>query len=622
MKKRSKTLLLVSLVLMLLSVLVSGVVQTSFGTVDVQEISIVTQVGTLTGYLLVPATATVDHPAPAIVTSHGYLNNREMQDINYVELSRRGYVVFAMNAYRHGDSSVPEARFAETINVISGGMVDAVEYLATLPFVDAARIGVTGHSMGGSYAIATAAYYTGLERTALAQGLSAAEAKALNKVAAALPVGMYPETLAAAADLSGASGFLCDLGVVMGQYDEFFAAGGNSGAQLLSSDLSRSLLAVQTGLQQGGALVEGQVYTNPANGYILALYNPRETHAQNHFSLVSAAAVVRFFQETLPAPHPLAPMNQTWWLKELFNLLGLVGFFMFLVPFADLLLSIPFFSELRTAGTSPLPALQAGRERRRFVTAIVLNVLLCVVLIFPMMMGGYLLLISQALPQDTSGGIGLWSLACALVGLLALRISAGKFKGRCREFGVTLPWRAFWKTLLLAVLVLSGAYLLLFLADYFYQVDFRLWSFDLRVFSAAKIWVALKYLPFFLAFYIVNSLMASRVTFANWSERKQTWMAVLFNLLTPAVFLAVSFLPLLFNEFTFWGLLLRGDSLLAGAGALVPILMIPFLPILGIAAFISVKLYRLTGSIWLAAFLNAMLVTLLTVANTSFSFAY
>ena len=96
----------------------------------------------------------------------------------------------------------------------------------------------------------------------------------------------------------------------------------------------------------------------------------------------------------------------------------------------------------------------------------------------------------------------------------------------------------------------------------------------------------------------------------------------MFNMLTPGVFVVISFLPLLFNGFTLWGLLLKGSSLLAGAGALVPILMIPFIPILGLAAYLSMKLYRLTGNIWLGALLNAFLITMITVANTSFSFPY
>ncbi|MCX6006373.1 MAG: dienelactone hydrolase family protein [Chloroflexi bacterium] len=627
MNKRSKTLLVISVLLVLISMLVSGAVQTSFGGVDVKEISLVTKVGTLTGYLLVPATATIDTPAPAIVASHGYLNNREMQDITYVELSRRGYVVFAMNAYKHGDSSVPDARFADTINVRTGGMLDAVEYLATLPFVDATRIGVTGHSMGGGYAIITADYYTSLERKAIANGASAADAKKLNKVASALTIGTYPSSVeiqgfAANNDLSGNGGFLCDLGIIMAKYDEFFAASGYSAMQLLSSDLAHNLLAVQTGVQRTGALEEGKVYANPNNGYRLVMYNPRETHAQNHFSLQSAGEVVSFFEATLPAPHPLPPDNQIWWMKELFNLVGLVGFFIFLVPFTDLLLSLPFFSELRTAGVTPVPALQTGQERQRFITSIVLNVLLCVVLMFPLIMGGYLLLLNNWLPQDTTGGIGLWAAGCGLVGLLAIRIGSGKFKGRGKEFGIKIPWRNFWKTALLAIAVVSAAYILLFFVDYIYQVDFRIWSFDLRIFSASKIWVAIKYLPFFLVYFAVNSIMISRNTFANWSESKQTWMSVLFNILAPVVFLAISYLPLLFNGYTFWGLVIAPGSLLASAGALGPILMIPFVPILGIAGYLNIKLYRLTGSIWMGALLNALLITMITVANTSFSFPY
>mgnify|MGYP002513574193 CR=1 FL=1 len=57
-----------------------------------------------------------------------------------------------------------------------GGMVDAVEYVSKLNFVDPKKIGVTGHSMGGGYADKTANYYTGLEQEALANGAAPEEA--------------------------------------------------------------------------------------------------------------------------------------------------------------------------------------------------------------------------------------------------------------------------------------------------------------------------------------------------------------------------------------------------------------------------------------------------------------
>lgn len=182
---------------------VAGFVQTSFGSVQVVDIALETDTGTLTGYLLIPQNASAQTPAPAIVTSHGYLNNREMQDLNYVELSRRGFVVFAMDAYSHGDSSVSVDGKGSDISRRTGGMVDAVEYLAGLDFVDTSQIGVTGHSMGGGYADATARYYTDLARQGLGE----------NKIAAALIVGNVPS------GLQETSPYDCELGIIAGRFD-------------------------------------------------------------------------------------------------------------------------------------------------------------------------------------------------------------------------------------------------------------------------------------------------------------------------------------------------------------------------------------------------------------------
>ena len=96
-KKTAKIFLCLSLVLMLLCGIVVSAVQTSGGKVVMKELNIETDSGyTMSAYLLIPKTATPDNPAPAIVTSHGYLNNKEMADANYVELARRGFVVLSI----------------------------------------------------------------------------------------------------------------------------------------------------------------------------------------------------------------------------------------------------------------------------------------------------------------------------------------------------------------------------------------------------------------------------------------------------------------------------------------------------------------------------------------------
>lgn len=126
-------------------------------------------------------------------------------------------------------------------------------------------------------------------------------------------------------------------------------------------------------------------------------------------------------------------------------------------------------------------------------------------------------------------------------------------------------------------------------------------------------------LPFFLMFYLLNSLCCSRNCFENWSERKQILVSVGFNILAPAAFLLLTYVPVLFTKMTIFGGL---PGMLIAVGALLPILIIPIVPILGIAAYLNIKLQKLTGNIWLAGFVNALLVTMITVANTSFSFPY
>ena len=627
-RTKSKKLIIVALLLCLISMLFSGLIQNNFGKVKIVDITLQTGNGTLTGYLLMPENASASQPAPAVVTSHGYLNNREMQDITYVELSRRGYVVFAMDAYKHGDSSVPVDENGVLVSISDGGMIDAVEYVYTLPFVDQSRIGVTGHSMGGGFADITLAYYSDLEKDALAQGKSAQRAKSMNKVAAGLIVGNVPSGLAGGINIMGAeqkgsAPYLADIGVIEARYDEFaIALMGRSIVNLLENDNIKNFVALQTenkSIVTEGAIVEGKIYNNAETGYGIVFYSPWEIHPWNHFSTTTSRHTIEFFETSLGAPLPIQGSNQIWWLKELFNLLGLIGFFIFLVPLAEVLLSIPFFSELRARTILPIPALGSAKQKRKFWIWGIAGGLLTGIMIIPFFVIG-MGLVNPFWPQDTTSPIAVWALGSGLIGLLMVRITSGRMKGRSAEFGSKIGWKPLLKTILLAVAVVSITYLLVFTADYFLKTDFRIWSFAVRVFSANKIWVALKYTPFFLGYFLLNSLAVNRNRFENWSKRKQIWVSILFNIVGVSVFLAIQYLPILFTGSTFSGLFMSG--MIGGGMALFPILLFPFVPILAIAAVTAIKFYRLTGNIYLGGFVNALLITMITVANTSFTYPY
>jgi len=611
MSKRSKIFLCLALVLCLVGGLVAGLVQTSFGRVTVTDVVIQTDSGRFTGYLLVPENATAETPAPAIVTSHGYLNHREMQDLNYVELSRRGFVVFAMDAYGHGDSQV--ARGGSDISRATGGMVDAVEYLYGLDFVDKDRIGVTGHSMGGGYSDKTTNYYTGLEQEALANGATPEEAAKLNKIAAALIVGNVPSNLASVAPYNA------ELGVIAGEYDEFFIVTvGSSLENFFSHPTVLGLAALQLG--EGAPtdfIEEGKRYENPATGYGMTIWRPREIHPWNHFSKTSCGYGIEFFTEALGAPVPIDSNNQIWQIKEAFNLVGLVGFFLLMVPLCDALLCLPFFRELKAKeAPAKLPAPKMGKYLGLNLGSSVLGG----ILILPMIAVGFLLMVNPFWPQDTTAGIGLWGLTCGLFGLLFLRLGGSRIIKDAEGCGTKIGLRALGKTVLLALIAAAGMFATVFLSDWLFKTDFRIWSFCIRAFSPEKVWVAIKYLPLFLVYYLVNAISVNRNRFEGWSEGKQIFFSILWNILGVSLFIAVQYVPLLFTGMTFLGSVFTG--VLATAGALFPILVFPFVPILSIVAVTAVKLYRRTGNIYLAGILNALVVTMITIAGTSFSHPY
>ena len=100
----------------------------------------------VSGILFKPDTATAENPAPAVVFTHGYLNNREMQLQNAIELARRGFVVLAVDREGHGNY---ENSGSQSAMMATSGLYDSAKYLYNLDYVDKDKIGISGHSMGG-----------------------------------------------------------------------------------------------------------------------------------------------------------------------------------------------------------------------------------------------------------------------------------------------------------------------------------------------------------------------------------------------------------------------------------------------------------------------------------------
>jgi hypothetical protein len=122
----------------------------------------------------------------------------------------------------------------------------------------------------------------------------------------------------------------------------------------------------------------------------------------------------------------------------------------------------------------------------------------------------------------------------------------------------------------------------------------------------------------------VQSLAVKSSTFRNQYEFKQILTLGLFNMLAPAIMLIVTYAPTPLLQATTWVALFStiGIPMAASVFALIPILLLPVVPMMFITAAIAVRSYRLTGNLYVAAIINTLLIVMITVSNTSFSFPY
>ena len=562
----------------------ASIFQTDFGSVTYHDMTFVTESGhELDALLLVPDNATAENPAPAIVVSHGWYNNREMQDLNYVEYARRGYVVMAISMYGHGDSEVIASNTWWNDENNANGLYDAVKHVAKLPFVDATRIGVTGHSNG---ALAC--------REAVLQdeeGLIAAALLVSNDA-------VYYDENGNFYNQFGSR----DAAIIACQYDEFFhRVNGNPPREFIHQVTAQSFL--HFGEDPTGLDEREQHLFYERDGMIRAIFNPPITHPWAHFSKACVAFGVEFFDKALDAPKDIAPNSQIWQIKAAFNGLGIVGFFMFVLNFCLVLLERPFFASLQGEGT-PLPK-PDKKARRRYRVTNYLSAFMSIAFYFIAFIVGYMLWNSKLWNQGASRIIGLWSVLCGLFTLWMTHICNKKNPIDKGERGSRIPFGKLLKSALLALTVVFGAFLLVYVSDWLFLTDYRLWCFaTIRAFSADHIPMIALFVPFWLVYYIAMSVSGNcyGYTEGKLGIAKQMF----FVALGPVVMIAAQYVKFF----------VTGKMFLDPITGIMGIWLFPIAIILPLSSYICHKIYRKTNNPYIGGILMGIIACILTVTNT------
>lgn len=615
MKKTSRRIWLwIAIACMVVSIVGASLVQTAGGDVEIRKLNLViANDDTLYAQMYIPKDASADHKLPLVVLQHGSQHNLQMQDMNMVELARRGFIVISGDALGHGSSTPrgladsPALNFANMIYLID-------TCTANMDCIDMDKIGIAGHSMGAAIVVSTLQHYVELG----ARG-------GVNKIAAALEIGYDPSYVPFTFEGIDEPVYAdSHWGVIAGKYDEYFFRqpdAGNDPARILESQAALDFVR-QADPEAQGPVENGKYYYGEINGKEVSrvYYQNPEIHPQNVFSTQTAADVVEFFYNTLGVPEGheyIAPTNQIWLIKQLFNLLGLVGAVLFLFPFACWIMdSVPYFSSLRTTETLPeAPALDSTKKKLVFWGGYLINLIIPAALAMPVM--HYLVgkqsfapaTVTKWFGEDSTNEIAAWALisgVCILgVFLLSYFLFSRKYGMNTDGWGYKISWSNLWKSLLLAFISFLTVYAIVFVADFFFTTDFRFWLIAMRTFNANKFMYWLAYVPAFVVFYLVNSIM---VNGGNRVKGMPDWVVTLISCIA--------------NVFGIIILLVIQYAVYAKTGTFVFNAMrthnlFPFLVLVPAATIVTRHYFKETGSIYLGSFTIGMIYTMMQVTQVA-----
>lgn len=560
-----------SLILILAGSFLASFIQTDSGSVNVQDVRFTGSAGQLmSGLLYIPETASKASPQPAVLAIHGYINSRETQSGFAIELSRRGFVVLALDQTGHGFSDPPA--FAHGF-----GGPDGLAYLRSLPFVDRDRVALEGHSMGGWASLMAASAYPNGYKAMVLEGSSTG-------------------TLGTA---EGSPEFPRNLLLVFSRFDEFSSLmwGADIPKDIVGTEKLKKLFNTSE------EVVVGQTYGRIVDGSARKLEMPAVTHPGDHHSPEAIGYAVGWLQDILKPELSLDASDQIWHWKELGTFLALLGLGLLVIPLSERLLSTKLFETL----PKTMPAYQ-GSEGKSWYLAALLTVSIPILTFFPFQTIGSLAIPANSLwSQDITNGILFWMLGNTVISLIMfglwLKFEKNKLEN-LKQLGVGSRQELL-RSLGFATVVMGLLYLVVIVVDFFFLTDFRLWVVALKSMSRVHFFQCIFYLPAFCLFFIVlGATLHTQLRQLNVSMRK----AMLVN----AVVLSMGFILLLMVQYA---PLFAGGTLAMASQPLLTIVAFQFVPLMILVGCVSTWGFYRTGSVYPGGFINGLLVCWYVVAG-------
>jgi len=584
----------------------ASIVQTSFGSVNIQLKKLETDDGqTLVYDLYKPKSANSSNKVPFVVVVPGFQRSKEALSNIAIELSRRGFAVALIDPYAQGMSSSSTTRFAATDQ--GYGMFPLVDYAyeGNFDFVDTNKIGSTGHSMGGNAAIRGADYF----------GKEAIKLNTKSKLDSVFVSG-YVLTLRDNILKDSKS----NMGISYALYDEGAFRNELKGWDAANMEIAPESLRVINNILEKDSQIDrvelGKYYGSKDNNNLRVIFNEKLLHPFQPYNKEATANQINYFDRVFGFPNKLEPNDQIWQFKELLTLINMVVSLIMLIPLTRMLLQINFFKEIIKPIPDALPV-QSKRSRIVFWIIFFISASIACITFIPMVDIAKVLFADAAnreltwfFPQRMNNSVMLWAALNGTIGIVIFLLSFyffGKHHGvKKKSWGLKVSKKELTKTIILGILVFSIYYGILFINYFIFHIDYRFWFMGVRVFQPEMLLVLLMYFPLFFIFFFSNSLRVNgSMRFKNQSEWQSRLIAGFANSLGLILIIVIQYVTYAFTGTVYWTTNWLSVNLLFG-----------IVPMMFILPYFNRIFFNMTGRVYLGPIITCLIFIMILSTNT------
>ena len=560
-------LILLSLVLFVSGFSIASFSETAGGRVDVQRIDFVTGEGyRMSAKMYIPDNASEETPAPGILALPGGNANLENLSSVAIELSRRGYVVMAVDPYTIGRSAI--------VTKPDVGSRAAMDYLMSMKFVDSSCIGAMGHSAG-----------TGRAKWAVTTDPDCSVIRDGVKAVFYLAAGTF--------NLEGVSH-----GIFIGSWDNTYGQGKISARDIASAEAFTQPLNANP--------IELGRYYEMEDGTARVLYSGSSGHPTALLLKEPILDMVEFFERTL-APAPVPAQGIGYAGKEIGTAVGIIAILIMMFPILSLLMDTKFFS----AVTRPMPAPVSG-VNAPFLFYLILpaaiNTLICQWAIYNGQM--FLSNFKSVLRINNTNGFVFWFGCSALLSVTILAIRF-KWDGTIdKERIIThakTSWPNFFKALLLGFIAVGSVYLMTCAAEVFWGLSPRIRKVQVNILNSTRWGLFAAYFPLYLLFFgVFNFSQTIGLRIRGQSEAGFTRLVWLTSFIPAGLFLIYAYGKLWLTGYT----AITNVQMSRANSTLLNCVLTYF-----ITCKVTTFCYKKTGSYHTGAVINALIMTWTAVAT-------